>query len=283
MFEWACFLAAKQPRYLHVACEFMLTHDSAPMYVRAIRDLSVEHAHCTVAADRLILVAMINSSFRSVAAFELFAKVTAVALLARTTAKQAGRSGVDEFAQTWVELAVELKQPRLAAALRAAECARWRAQSLVHASSWLPESTFRKTPTTAAAAAVPNALCLPGGGSTDSVGEGGCPGPSDARPRVVELWQRRSWRDAYLICVDRWFTGEIEPLLLEIKKRCVLPAERRPLAALELPDGAHSPTPAHFAEHSAQTLSPSPRRKSYASRFRRATPLTLALAGVDVS
>ncbi|KAG8457499.1 hypothetical protein KFE25_004135 [Diacronema lutheri] len=299
MFEWACFLAAKQPRYLHVACEFMLTHDSAPMYVRAIRDLSVEHAHCTVAADRLILVAMINSSFRSVAAFELFAKVTAVALLARTTAKQAGRSGVDEFAQTWVELAVELKQPRLAAALRAAECARWRAQSHEHASSWLPESTFRRRRSVVAEPAAPVAPvalassdALPGAASVDVGAAGAQPAahariadahalgtapisvastpetphwwqtlrrarartrdaPPDARraaaaarnarrarapgaalaparnkPRV-ELWQRRSWRDAYLLYVDRWFESEIEPLLLELKEHCVLAPKRR--------------------------------------------------------
>lgn len=199
--------------------------------------------------DRNTLLAMITSTFQSVSAFEHFAKVTAVALLARTTAKRAGRTGIDRFAQTWVKLAEELQQPKLADALLKADCAAWRVQSHEDAHLWAPGCTFRAQ---RKAGARRRSLDLALGGlpdpgrlqvpaqaaertpcasrsatpkSTPRVSPAATPRrrQSDA-PRVegVQLTLRRSWRDAYLQYVDHWFVDEVEPLLLELKTLCVI-------------------------------------------------------------
>jgi hypothetical protein len=121
LFVWACFLAFKAPSQLHLAIEVFLTAQSAPLFAAAIRDLSVSARECAVAEDRAFVRQMIDACFSSISDVERFAKLTAIALLARATIRRAGRTGEDEHAARWIDHAAELGQPTLAAALRTAD------------------------------------------------------------------------------------------------------------------------------------------------------------------
>jgi hypothetical protein len=135
IYEWASFLVYHPAKDVDICADFFLKPATQSLYLRCIANFSVAKANCDVESDRVILQAKILQHFVSVDAFELFAKSTAVALLAKTAARRGGRNQSDyesEFVP-WIDLAVELDLIGLADALKTACPIAWRSS----ARAWL--------------------------------------------------------------------------------------------------------------------------------------------------
>lgn len=132
IYEWASFLAHHAATEVQLCVDAFLKPSTRQLYLRSIAQFSVSGARCDVEADRAVLRAKIHQHFYSEAAFESFVKCTAVALLAQTAVRRAGRNVSEYHSEVapWVELAEEIGMSDLAAALRTAKPSAWRAEAM---------------------------------------------------------------------------------------------------------------------------------------------------------
>lgn len=176
-------------------------------------------------------------------------------MLARSTARRAGRSGKDEYMDGWISLAIELRQPLLAAALKSATPATWRTLSFARTTGaamlGVPPLQKRASDPEITRSAGPNAIALDdlwpakaGAGrpallrravsncgpqsaaklprGLPSSGASGWAGAGREKD-VMQIWQTQSWQNVYVQFVERWFVEEVEPVLLNIKAATVRP------------------------------------------------------------
>eukprot|EP00041_Stephanoeca_diplocostata_P011675 m.193206 g.193206 ORF g.193206 m.193206 type:complete len:432 (+) comp18625_c0_seq3:212-1507(+) len=83
IYEWACFLATKSPERVFVNNRSFADSRNRPVYLQAIRDLSVASCDCSVEKDHTILQRKVRAYYKSEAAFEHFVRFSMVALIIR--------------------------------------------------------------------------------------------------------------------------------------------------------------------------------------------------------
>jgi len=132
IYEWASFLVYHSASNVQICVDYFLKPATQQLYLNSVEKFSVASAQCDVESDRAILRAKIAQHFNSETCFEKFAKVTAVALLAQTAVRRAGRNKSEyeaEFAP-WIQMAERLGFQRLVAALRTARPMAWRVEAM---------------------------------------------------------------------------------------------------------------------------------------------------------
>ena len=101
VYEWAAFLVYHSAAKVQICSEMFLRPSTRALFMDSIRNFSVRNAKCFHAPDRALLKEKISQYYVSEAAFERFAKCTAIAVLSRSAVHRAGRSA-------W-EMEVELR------------------------------------------------------------------------------------------------------------------------------------------------------------------------------
>jgi hypothetical protein len=125
VYEWACFLVAHKPTDVHVGLKSFISVPTLPLFLAAVRGISVANAQCFAESDRATLVTKVDEYYVGAAAFERFVKVTAIALIARDMMEFATDASDEEvWVAPWTELAADLRFDALVCALgRATPCA----------------------------------------------------------------------------------------------------------------------------------------------------------------
>lgn len=128
VYEWAAFLVYHDPSHVRICADAFLRPATRDKYVEAIREFSVDKAHCHDEADRLRLKAKVKEYYISEQHFEDFARGTAIALMALHCARKASRCehAYEEDYIPWIQLAAELGYEGLAKTLCAADPIAWR-------------------------------------------------------------------------------------------------------------------------------------------------------------
>lgn len=135
IYEWACFLVAHNFTKVELGCDSSLRRsptETLPKFIESVEAISVDQADCFNKGDHAILEAKVavyyegadnEESFKN---FERFAKVTAIALMAKSIIlwRARGEDG-NEWLQPLVQSASNMGFYSLQMALQNAEPRRW--------------------------------------------------------------------------------------------------------------------------------------------------------------
>ena len=198
VYEWAAFLVCHEPTKVQICVDAFLRPDTQNLYIESIENFSVSKAKCFVEADRAILQAKVADYYHSTAAFELFAKSTAIGVIAVTVIRKAMRGTYDTEFLPWVELAGRCGLDDLVDVLRQADPSGWRERAMAEANEQAQGSAISTSRSTGAAVTIANdaSLCL-----------------GKAQP----------WQVVFNDYVDTWFSEQVVPLLAKVKQECVRP------------------------------------------------------------
>lgn len=135
IYEWASFLVYHDPRDVHLAVEAFLRPASRGLFLQAVEKISAKNCECLYEEDREPLLRKVAEYYVSEAAFEQFAKGTAVALMAVAVSCMSANNEADYKAEflPWVNLAERLGQSHLAQVLRLADPVAWKVRAFTEA------------------------------------------------------------------------------------------------------------------------------------------------------
>ena len=102
------------------------------MYVDSVKSISVSTAQCEKEEDRVQLIHQINKFYNSHSAFESFAKVSAIAMLAKEGCRGAIDGLGDQLVVMWIPVAKELDFKELSDAIALANVTEWYAASVIN-------------------------------------------------------------------------------------------------------------------------------------------------------
>mmetsp|Transcript_85367 Transcript_85367/g.265373 ORF Transcript_85367/g.265373 Transcript_85367/m.265373 type:complete len:233 (-) Transcript_85367:430-1128(-) len=134
VYEWAAFLVYHDPQNVQVHVDAFMRPASRQLYLDSVANFSMAAAQCYDEEDRKYLKEKVAEYYVSEAAFEKFAKGTAVAVMAASGLRQASRGQVayEQDYLPWVALARELGFQSIAEALDDADPLGWRQEALAN-------------------------------------------------------------------------------------------------------------------------------------------------------
>lgn len=148
VYEWACFTMFHEPEDVVLCADAFLRPKSLPLFLKSIRNFSLDRCQCFHAPDREILRRKVDQYYTSVQAFETFVRFTAVAFFGRCMTHRAGRASAQ--LAPWADLAEEFGFAALARELRTADQSskRWRREAYRSASGshWEEAAGGKKLP-----------------------------------------------------------------------------------------------------------------------------------------
>lgn len=106
VYEWACFLIYHEPGRMALCLDAFLVPKTQELYLRSLRDFSLDRCKCEREEDRAILYRKVANCYTSTTAFESFLKYTAIAQIARHLAQRRASFGSDDILP-WARLALE--------------------------------------------------------------------------------------------------------------------------------------------------------------------------------
>lgn len=233
VYEWAAFLVHHSAANVHICSEMFLRPATRALYMDSIRNFSVRNAKCFHEPDRALLKDKISQYYVSEAAFERFAKCTAIAVLSRSAVHRAGRSTWEMEAELEPlrELCQELGLPGLRAALLKPDPILWRRRA-VGERTWskaLPSSSVAKV------SSMDSADSDVGSGSMGPARTlGSRQGSMTSRSTNASTSGSNSlnWQMGYKARIEIWFVKDVLPIVEAVKAECVLDA--RPKSNVDL-------------------------------------------------
>jgi len=129
VYEWACFLVWHEPQAVQVCAGPFLRPNTIDAYFDAIERFTVFSAKCDVPGDHKLLESKVHLYYNSAAAFEEFAKVSAIGLLAVSVVESGRPAQAGGEVAPWLNLARRLGFDDLADALSEADVVGWRANA----------------------------------------------------------------------------------------------------------------------------------------------------------
>eukprot|EP00931_Biecheleriopsis_adriatica_P040261 TRINITY_DN23061_c0_g1_i2.p1 TRINITY_DN23061_c0_g1~~TRINITY_DN23061_c0_g1_i2.p1 ORF type:complete len:676 (+),score=151.05 TRINITY_DN23061_c0_g1_i2:46-2073(+) len=128
MYEWASFLVYHEPQDIHICADAFYRPATVSLYIESIKSFAVNSAKCEDERDRRMLQNKVNQYYTSIEDFELFARCTAIALVAASTCRRSsrGQQHYETEFLPWVKLAEELGFTQVAEALLKARPQEWR-------------------------------------------------------------------------------------------------------------------------------------------------------------